>query len=110
MELNTVLRRGSSNHNVKDHRHIMGDIFEVNREISFPEINVIYATVFVESLRVKSGDCSTILQCYSDPSIKTSSIDKYIGNISNKIAEDFVSTKSTMEVMRNSLRRISLNS
>lgn len=91
LELNTVLRRGSSNHNVKDHRHIMGDIFEVNRTMSYPKLMFVSATVFVESLRVKSGDCSTILQCYSDPSIKTSNIDKYIGNISNKIVEDFVS-------------------
>lgn len=90
LELNTVLRRGSSNHNVKDHRHIMDNIHEVNRSVSYPKLMFISATVFVESLRVKSGDCSTILQYYSDPSVKTTGLDKYVGNISSKITEDFI--------------------
>ncbi|KAK6453831.1 phosphatidylinositol-4 kinase [Scheffersomyces xylosifermentans] len=90
LELNTVLRRGSSNHNVKDHRTIIGDIFEVHRTLSYPKLMFLSATVFVESLRVKSGDCSTILHYYSDPSVKTSGVDKYIGFIAFKIVKDYV--------------------
>lgn len=90
LELNTVLRRGSSNHNVKDHKHIIGDVFEVPRTISYPKLMFLSATIFVESLRVKLGDCSTILQYFSDPSIKTSNLDKYIGYISFKIGKDFI--------------------
>ncbi|KAK6462764.1 phosphatidylinositol-4 kinase [Scheffersomyces coipomensis] len=90
LELNTVLRRGSSNSNVKDHRHIIGDIFEVHRTMSYQKLMFLAATVFVESLRVKSGDCSTILHYYSDPSIKTSGIEKYIGYIAFKIVRDYI--------------------
>jgi phosphatidylinositol 4-kinase len=90
LELNTVLRRGSSNHNVKDHKHIVGDIFEVHRTMSYPKLMFLSATVLVETLRVRSGDCSTILLYYSDPSIKTSGVDKYIGPIAFKIVKDFI--------------------
>lgn len=90
LELNTVLRRGSSNHNVKDHKHIVGDIFEVHRNLSYPKLMFLAATIFVESLRVKLGECSTILYYFSDPSIKTSGLDKYIGYILFKIVKDFI--------------------
>lgn len=90
LELNTVLRRGSSNHNVKDHKHIIGDIFEVNRTMSYPKLMFLSATTFIESFRVKTGDCSTILKYHSDPSVKTSGIEKYIGYISFKVSKDFI--------------------
>lgn len=89
LELNTVLRRGSSNHNVKDHKHIVGDVFEVPRGMSYSKLMFLAAALFVESLRVKSGDCHTILTYYSDPSMKTSGIYKYLGSIAFKINKDF---------------------
>lgn len=90
LELNTVLKRGSSNHNVKDHRHIVGDVFEISRTLSHSRLMFLAAALFVESLRVKSGDCHTILKYYSDPSMKTSGIDRYIGPIAFHINKDFV--------------------
>lgn len=90
LELNTVLRRGSSNHNVKDHKHIVGDVFEVPRTMSYSKLMFLAAALFVESLRVKSGNCHTILSYYSDPSMKTSGIQKYLGSIAFKICKDFV--------------------
>lgn len=90
LELNTVLKRGSSNHNVKDHRHIVGDIFEISRTMSYSKLMFLAAALFVESLRVKTGDCHTVLKYYSDPSMKTSGIDKYLGYIAFKINKDFI--------------------
>lgn len=90
LELNTVLKRGSSNHNVKDHRHIVGDIFEVPRTMSYSKLMFLAAALFVESLRVKTGNCYTVLRYYSDPSMKTSGIDKYLGYIAFKINKDFI--------------------
>lgn len=90
LELNTVLKRGSSNHNVKDHRHIVGDIFEVPRSMSYSKLMFLAAALFVESLRVKTGDCHTVLKYYSDPSMRTSGIDKYLGYIAFKINKDFI--------------------
>lgn len=90
LELNTVLKRGSSNHNVKDHRHIVGDIFEISRSVSHSKLMFLAAALFVESLRVKSGNCHAILKYYSDPSMKTSGIDRYIGSIAFHINKDFI--------------------
>lgn len=90
LELNTVLRRGSSNSNVKDHKSIVGQIFEIHRSLSYPKLMFLSTTVFVESLRVKSGNCSEILRYLSDPSLKFSGVDKYIGPIAYKISKDFV--------------------
>ncbi|GEQ67449.1 hypothetical protein JCM33374_g1114 [Metschnikowia sp. JCM 33374] len=90
LELNTVLKRGSSNHNVKDHKHIVGDIFEIPRTMSYSKLMFLAAALFVESLRVKSGDCHSILKYYSDPSMKTSGIDKYLGPISLRINKNYI--------------------
>ncbi|EGW33972.1 uncharacterized protein SPAPADRAFT_133766 [Spathaspora passalidarum NRRL Y-27907] len=95
LDLNTVLRRGSSNHNVKDHRQILGKIFEIHRTMSYPKLMFLAATVFVESLRVRSGDCSTILLYFSDPSVKTSGADKYISQIAFQIVKDYIQLINT---------------
>lgn len=90
LDLNTVLKRGSSNHNVKDHKHIVGDIFEVPRTLSYSKLMFLAAALFVESLRVKTGNCHTILKYYSDPSTRISGIEKYLGSICFQINKDFV--------------------
>ncbi|ODV81198.1 putative phosphatidylinositol 4-kinase [Suhomyces tanzawaensis NRRL Y-17324] len=90
LELNTILRRGSSNHNIKHHRTFLGEVFEVHRSLSYQKLIFLSSAMFLESLRVKTGDCSKILQYYSDPSVKTSGVDKFIGHISHKIMKDFV--------------------
>ncbi|OBA19500.1 hypothetical protein METBIDRAFT_73588 [Metschnikowia bicuspidata var. bicuspidata NRRL YB-4993] len=90
LELNTVLKRGSLNHNVKDHKHIVSEVFEIPRAMSYSKLMFLAAALFVESLRVKSGDCHAILKYYSDPSMKTSGIDKYLGPIALRINENYV--------------------
>lgn len=90
LELNIVLKRGLSNHNVKDHRHIAGDIFEVPRTMSYSKLMFLAAAVFVESLRVKLGNCHTVLEYYLDPSLKTSGIDKYLGPLAYELNNEFV--------------------
>lgn len=90
LELNTVLRRGSSNHNVKDHRNIVGDVLEIPRTMSYSKLMFLAATLYVESLRVKSGNCYTILEYFTDPSMKTSDIEKYLGPIAYRINKDFI--------------------
>ena len=95
IELNTVLRRGSSNHNIKDHRHYLGNIFEVHRSLSYPKLMFLSAAVFVESLRVRNGNCSDSLLYFTDPTFKISGVDKYLGHISFKIVKDFIQLINT---------------
>lgn len=90
LELNTVLRRGSSNHNVKDHKHILGDVFEVHRTMSYPKMMFLAASIFVESLRVKTGNCYRTLEYFTDPLMKNSGVQKYLGNIAFKVMKDYV--------------------
>lgn len=90
LELNTVLRRGSSNHNVKDHKHILGDVFEVHRSMSYPKMMFLAASIFVESLRVKSGNCYRTLEYFTDPSMRNSGVEKYLGHIAFKVIKDYI--------------------
>lgn len=90
LELNTVLRKGSSNHNLKDHKAIIGKIFDVPRTMLYAKLMFLLATVFVELLRVKLGDCLTILLYLSDPLMKISGVDAYIGPIAYRIVQDYV--------------------
>ncbi|CAK9437233.1 uncharacterized protein LODBEIA_P16110 [Lodderomyces beijingensis] len=95
IELNTVLRRGSSNHNIKDHRTFLGDIFEVHRTLSYPKLMFLSATVLIETLRVRSGDCSKIFLYFTDPSVKISGTDKYLGSIAFQIIKEYVALITT---------------
>lgn len=90
LELNTILRKGLSNHNLKDHKHIIGQIFEVPRTLLYAKLMFLLATVFVELLRVKLGDCLTILTYLSDPLMKISGVDIYIGPIAYRIVQDYI--------------------
>lgn len=90
LELNTVLRKGLSNTNMKEHKRIIGDIFEVPRTMLYAKLMFLLATVFVELLRVKTGDCLTTLLYLLDPLMKISGVDRYIGPIGYRIVQDFI--------------------
>ncbi|CCD24604.1 1-phosphatidylinositol 4-kinase STT4 NDAI_0D02900 [Naumovozyma dairenensis CBS 421] len=82
LEMNTILRRGSSNANVKEQKQAIVDYFNVNavqsRTISLSKIMFLAATTLLETLRCEAGDCSKVLLYFSDPSITTTSLEKPI--------------------------------
>lgn len=90
LELNTVLRRGSSNHNMKEHRSIVGDVLDAPRTLSNSKLMFLAAAFCVESLRVKSGNCHTILEYFTDPSMKTSGMEKFLGLLAFSINNEFI--------------------
>ncbi|ODV96209.1 hypothetical protein PACTADRAFT_85014 [Pachysolen tannophilus NRRL Y-2460] len=94
LELNSVLRRGSSSHNIRHQKEFVDDICDTNliqiHAISTAKVMFLAAAVFLESLRVKSGNCSTALIYFSDPSIKISQVEEYIGSLAVKITSKFV--------------------
>ena len=51
--------------------------------------------MFVESLRVRNGNCSDSLLYFTDPTFKISGVDKYLGHISFKIVKDFIQLINT---------------
>ncbi|ODV60802.1 1-phosphatidylinositol 4-kinase STT4 ASCRUDRAFT_58515 [Ascoidea rubescens DSM 1968] len=85
LDLNTVLRRGSSHHNVKDQKDNIEDFVDINsfemKTISYPKLMFLSATILLESLRVESGIIHTNLAYLSDPSIRISSLEKFLKDI-----------------------------
>ncbi|ODQ82962.1 hypothetical protein BABINDRAFT_24540, partial [Babjeviella inositovora NRRL Y-12698] len=92
LELNTVLRRGSSNHNVKDQKQRLG-LFESKlsfHTISYPNLVFLSASLLLESLRVRSGSCSQTLVYFSDPSVENSDLGKYIKDLALSVVRKYV--------------------
>ncbi|AET41640.1 1-phosphatidylinositol 4-kinase STT4 Ecym_8369 [Eremothecium cymbalariae DBVPG len=85
VDMNTILRRGSSNHNVKQQKNILNDHLNINnvaaRAISIPKLMFLAAMLFLETLRCESGDCSTSLFYFSNSSIVSSNLDRFVGSI-----------------------------
>lgn len=93
-ELNTVLRRGSSNHNVKDQKHIISGLSNANplelRTLSYPKLMFLSATSLLENLRTNAGECSTVLHYFSDHSIAKANIEKLVGAIAISVVNKFI--------------------
>ncbi|AAS51888.1 ADL033Wp [Eremothecium gossypii ATCC 10895] len=93
VDMNTILRRGSSNHNVKEQKNRLNSHLNMNtvaaRSISIPKIMFLAATLFLETLRCDSGDCSTSLSYFLNTSIVSSSLDKFVNSIIISIVHKF---------------------
>lgn len=93
LEMNTILRRGSSNHNVREQKHAINGYLPANsmasRTLSTPKVMFLASTAFLENLRCESGDCSKTLLYLSDPSIVASSMDRPIASISVSMVRRF---------------------
>lgn len=94
LEMNTILRRGSSNSNFKEQKQVTLEYFNVNavqsRAISNSKIMFIAATVLLESIRCETGVCSKIVNYLSDPALESSSIERSITMISKTMITKFV--------------------
>ncbi|CDK29667.1 unnamed protein product [Kuraishia capsulata CBS 1993] len=98
IELNSVLRRGTSKHTEKLHKDSLSKTFSPKAldnavfefKISRPKLMFLAATLFLEDLRVETGDCSTSLIYFSDPSVAITGVQKYIGNIAVYITLKFI--------------------
>lgn len=93
LELNTVLRRGSSNSNVSNQKDIMGGFSAHNYEIrslSYPRLMFLSATVLLESLRVRSGNCAKMLMYFGDPGFRSGDSGSYMTNIVTENTKDYI--------------------
>lgn len=86
LEMNTILRRGSSNENIKQQKQQITEYFNTNivqyRTTSSSKIMFLAAAVLLETIRCEAGDCSKTLLYFSDPSILSGSIEKCIAVLS----------------------------
>ncbi|GMM39044.1 1-phosphatidylinositol 4-kinase [Saccharomycopsis crataegensis] len=117
LELNTVLRRGSSHSNVRFQKSVLetivdngsgisGDVdleksiistLDTENPASFrgkisstPKLMFLAATIFLEFFRIESGDFHKVLLYFSDPSIKLSSLEKDMKYITYEILSTYM--------------------
>ncbi|CAN6609478.1 phosphatidylinositol 4-kinase Stt4p [Trichomonascus vanleenenianus] len=94
LELNTVLRRGSSNSNVSNQKEIMSAIFSMHnfefRSLSYPRLMFLSATVLLESLRANTGNCSKVLLYFGDPGFRSGDTGKYMSMIATDTIKAYI--------------------
>lgn len=94
LELNTVLQRGSSHHNVNNQKEIMESITSSNifdfRNIQYPKLMFLSATVLLESLRANTGNCSKVLLYFGDPGIRNGETRRYMTFITMDVIKAYI--------------------
>ncbi|QLL33656.1 hypothetical protein HG536_0E05670 [Torulaspora globosa] len=95
LDMNAVLRRHSSNAIHKQQKQAIAGYLSTNpvqaRTLSMPKIMFLAATALLETLRCEAGDCSKILRYYCDPSVVSSSIDKFIEALNLQLISKYTS-------------------
>lgn len=95
LDMNAVLRRDSSSAIHKQQKQSIAGYLSANpvqaRTLSTPKIMFLAAATLLETLRCEAGDCSKILQYYCDPSIVSSSIDKFIDTLNTQLILKYTS-------------------
>ena len=89
-ELNTVLRRGSSNHNVREHRALVEDALDAPRALLQSKLMFLAAALYVELLRVRHGDCHTVLTYLTDPCVRAGGMERALALLARRVLADFV--------------------
>lgn len=85
IELETVLRKGTSKTTERLHKETLKDLVRINtQQLSRPAIMFLSATVSLEFSRLKCGDCSTILEYLTDPSIQFANLINQLGQIAQE--------------------------
>lgn len=90
IEMNTILRRGTSKTSERIHKDILKNIISLktnsvdsnmDSQISRPGLMFLSSTLMVEMLRVQTGDCSKVLDYMSDPSVIIAKLQYHISSI-----------------------------
>lgn len=95
VELNTILRRSMNGQRTTEQKKNLMSILP-NREseirhLSYPKVVFLNAVFIVESLRARSGNCSTVLKYFLDPAIKGSGMGTCMSGIAQEIITIYLS-------------------
>lgn len=94
LELNTVLRRGSSNSNLNNQRELLSQTLSVHnmeiKSISYPKVMFLAAANLLESIRADSGDLYKVLLYFGDPTFQKGDSVKYMATICSQVTRKYV--------------------
>ncbi|KAK9316231.1 hypothetical protein V1524DRAFT_426874 [Lipomyces starkeyi] len=94
MEINTVLRRGSSHRNLDEQRKQVLEAFDSTalevRSIPYPRLIFLSSALLLESLRASAGDCSKVLLYFVDPSLKYGETAKFMKGVTNEVMKIYL--------------------
>ncbi|KAK9244453.1 hypothetical protein V1506DRAFT_541337 [Lipomyces tetrasporus] len=94
MEINTVLRRGSSHRNLDEQRRQVLEAFDSSalevRSIPYPKLIFLSSALLLESLRASAGDCSKVLLYFVDPSLKSGETAKFMKGVTNEVIKIYL--------------------
>lgn len=90
LELNTVLRRGSSHHTVNDQRAMMTGVMNVKSSLSYPKLMFLSAALLLETTRSLTGDCSKVLLYFGDPDFRSGDTYKYMSNVAQEVTKVYI--------------------
>lgn len=120
IEMNTILRRGTSKTSERIHKEILkssiqlktGNSLDLDAQISRPGLMFLSSSLMVEMLRVQTGDAAKILEYMSDPSVIIAKLHNHIALIATVCSSKFASClldsriNFTMEKVTNRLKQI----
>lgn len=121
IEMNTILRRGTSKTTEKLHKDVLKNIISLKisddgngleSQISRPGLMFLSSSLMVEMLRVETGNCSTILDYMSDPSVIIARLNHNVGLIAQycctQYSEKLIRNTSslTMSKLTNRLKKV----
>lgn len=91
LELNTVLRRGSSHHTVNDQKAMMTGVMNIKNNLSYPKLMFLSAALLLETTRALTGDCSKVLLYFGDPDFRSGDTFKYMSNVAQEVTKVYIS-------------------
>lgn len=121
IEMNTILRRGTSKTSEKLHKDILKNVISlkirddgnsIDSQVSRPGLMFLSSTLMVEMLRVETGDCSTILDYMSDPSVIIAKLHHSVASIAQYCCKQYSdrlvrnTSSLTMSKLTNRLKKI----
>ena len=94
VELNTILRRGMSQHHTTDQKRTLSVIIS-DREaeikgLAYQKVVFLNAVHLVESLRAVSGQCADILQYFADPALQSSHMGRCLTSVATSVVSRYI--------------------
>ncbi|ODA81921.1 hypothetical protein RJ55_00426 [Drechmeria coniospora] len=94
IELNTVLRRGSSSEREALQKKLLIELIPSKaaeiRSLSYRKVIFLQAAYLVESLRADAGDCTKVLSYFLEPSMRKSEVNNTMEGITSEILDKYL--------------------